>query len=59
MVSEAYSAWQKAKLEGVDVSLIESNLRLSVEERLIQHDRALNSIEELRNAVLKHNEPTR
>jgi hypothetical protein len=50
------SRWERARAGGVDVSLIESNLRLTVSERLHRHDMALNTIVKLRNAVRKKNE---
>lgn len=56
MITRLNSAWERAKRAGVDVSLLESNLRLTVSERLRQHDAALNSMLKLRRAVEIHNE---
>ena len=50
------SAWERAKAGGVDVSLLESNLRRTVSERLHRHDAALSTIVKLRDAVRKQNE---
>ena len=38
---------------GIDISLLEANLRLSVTERIRQHQIALNTAEKLRKAKLK------
>ena len=38
------NAWKKAEDYGFDMSLIESNLRLSSWERLKRHDRALQAV---------------
>ncbi len=55
MSAQRLNAWKRAKADGVDVSLLESNLRLTISERLHRHDAALNSIEKLRKAVeMKH-----
>jgi hypothetical protein len=45
------TAWEEAEAEGVDMSLIECNLRRTVWERMITHDRALAFALELRDAV--------
>lgn len=48
---------ETAKKAGFDLSLIEENLRLNPEERLQQHQRALNMLEQLQSvhrANLKH-----
>jgi len=58
MVVKNKSAWSRAEESGIDMSLIESNLRLSVTERLHRHDAALNTILKLRRAVEKWNEGT-
>jgi len=38
---------------GIDVSLLEANLRLTPEQRLRRHDRTLTTIEKLRSAMDK------
>lgn len=50
------SAWDRAAEAGIDMSLIESNLRLGIAERLRKHDVALRTILKLRAAVKKRNE---
>jgi hypothetical protein len=50
------SAWDRAAEAGSDMSLIESNLRLGIAERLHKHDAALRTILKLRAAVKKRNE---
>lgn len=52
------SAWERAKAAGVDVSLLESNLRLTLSERLHRHDAALDAVKKLRKAVEMQNEKT-
>ena len=47
------TAWQRAEAYGIDVSLLEANLRLSVAERLCRHDAALRTILSLRKAVIR------
>ena len=49
------SAWKRAEDTGFDMSLVESNLQLSVAERLRRHDVALNRILKMRRAVQKRN----
>ncbi len=44
-------AWQAARAYGIDVSLLEDNLRLSPLERIRAHARALNEALMLREAV--------
>lgn len=56
MSAQRKSAWKRARAAGVDVSLLESNLRLSISERLRRHDAALNTITKLRRAVQGANE---
>lgn len=56
MSAQRFTAWERAKEAGVDVSVLESNLRLTVSERLHRHDAALNTILSLRNGVRKLNE---
>ena len=48
---KAGPAWRAAEAYGCDMSLIEDNLRRTPLERLRQHDRALEMILQLRNAV--------
>lgn len=52
------SAWDRALESGIDMSLVESNLRLSFGERLHRHDAALNTMLKLRQAVKRRNERT-
>ena len=40
----------EAEKAGFDLSLVDSNLRLSVEERLLRHDSALELVQALRAA---------
>jgi hypothetical protein len=44
-------AWEQAKAAGIDMSLLESNLRKSPLERIRAHDRALAAAIALRQAV--------
>jgi hypothetical protein len=45
------SAWEEAEAAGFDMSLVASNLDLSVVERIRQHDRALTLALALRKAM--------
>ena len=45
------SAWQQAEQYGIDMSLIEANLKLTPYERMLQHDRSLNLALQLRQAM--------
>ena len=45
-----YPALAEAARYGVDISLLLSNLRLSVSERIRRHQAALNAITSIRNA---------
>ena len=47
---EARAAIAEAERAGHDLSLVDSNLRLSVEDRLLRHDAALEFALELRAA---------
>ena len=47
MPPDASPAWRAAYEAGVDMSLIEDNLKLSPWERLLAHDRALGLIRAL------------
>ena len=49
------TAWEEAEAEGMDMSLIECNLRRTVWERMVTHDRALAFALELREAVQRRN----
>ena len=49
------TAWQRAEAYGIDVSLLEANLRRPVAERLRRHDAALRSMLALREAVQRKN----
>jgi hypothetical protein len=49
------TAWEEAEAEGMDMSLIECNLRRTVWERMVVHDRALTLAWELRRAVEERN----
>ena len=45
------SAWEEAEAEGMDMSLVEDNLRKSPLERIREHDRALRLAFKLRKAM--------
>jgi hypothetical protein len=45
------SAWEEAEAEGMDMSLIEDNLRKTPLERIREHDRALRLAFKLRKAM--------
>jgi len=49
------SAWEEAEAEGMDMSLIECNLRRTVWERIVIHDRALALGLKLRDAMQRRN----
>ena len=51
MNAQRLTAWERAKKAVVDVSLLESNLRLTISERLHRHDADLNAVKKLRKAV--------
>lgn len=51
-VDDGRTAIQRAEAYGIDVSLLEENLRLSPLERLRQNDRSLNEATALRQAYL-------
>ncbi len=44
---------EEAVAYGIDISLIRSNLRLTPTERLRRHDKALNTMKKLRDAMEK------
>lgn len=50
------SAWEEAEAEGMDMSLIEDNLRKTPLERIREHDRALRLALKLRKAMQERNE---
>ncbi len=49
------TAWEEAEAEGMDMSLIECNLRRTVWDRMVVHDRALTLALDLRRAVQERN----
>ena len=51
LLSPKGPAWKAAEDYGFDMSLVESNLRKSVEERIRCHCRALRTARNLREAV--------
>ncbi len=55
---DGLTAIQLAELFGIDLSLLEENLRLTPEERLRQNDRLLNEAEALQAALVElHDKP--
>ena len=51
---DGLTAVQRADAYGIDLSLIEANLRISRAERLRQNDSILNEVEFLREALEKN-----
>jgi len=49
------TAWEEAEAEGMDMSLVDCNLRRTVWERMVVHDRALTLALKLRRAVEERN----
>ena len=49
-MSDAEKALAEAERVGLDLSLVDSNLRLSIDERLWRHDSALELVLEMRRA---------
>jgi hypothetical protein len=49
------SAWAEAEASGIDMTLIEQTLRLTVWERLVEHQRALERVRIFQNARIKPN----
>jgi len=47
------AAWRAAAEAGVDMSLLEHSLSLTVSERLVEHQRALELAETLQKAKIK------
>ena len=52
------SAWKEAEAAGIDMSLLEANLRKSPLERIRAHDRALATAMALREAVRRARKKT-
>ena len=50
------TAWEEAEAEGMDMSLIDDNLRKTPLERIREHDRALRLALKLRKAMQERNE---
>ncbi len=50
LVLREESAWEAARAQGFDMSLIERNLAMTPWERLLAHDEAIRFAEELRGA---------
>lgn len=53
---DGLTACQRAEAYGIDLSLLEANLRLAPNERMAQNDRALNEVTALRQALLQTRE---
>ena len=49
--AKATCAWEEAEAAGIDMSLLEANLRKTPAERIRAHDRALATAMALREAV--------
>ena len=49
--SKARSAWEEAQAYGIDMSLLESNLRKTPQERIRAHSRALAMATALKQAM--------
>jgi len=54
MPPDAGPAWRAAVAYGFDMSLVEDALRLTPEQRLDQHQRALDTILEVKEAGERH-----
>lgn len=50
LIPREESAWEAARAQGIDMSLIELNLEMTPWERLLKHEQAIQFAEELRNA---------
>jgi hypothetical protein len=48
--------WEEARKYGVDMSALDANLRLSVTQRIRNHDRALATADMLRQAMERRHE---
>lgn len=53
---DGLTALERAEAYGIDLSLIDESLRLTVEERVRQNDRLLSETEKLRTAFLASRE---
>jgi hypothetical protein len=53
---DGLTAIQRAELFGIDLSLLEENLRLTPEQRLRQNDLLLNEAEALQSALTESHE---
>ena len=53
---DGLTAIQRAELFGIDLSLLEENLRLTPEQRLRQNDHFLNEAEALQSALAESHE---
>jgi len=51
--SRPTAAWRAAEAAGVDMSLLEHSLRLTVWERLVEHQRAFELVQTLQKAKIK------
>jgi len=47
------AAWRAAEAAGVDMSLLEHSLRLSMWERMVEHQRAFELVQTLQSAKIK------
>ncbi|HVU37430.1 MAG TPA: hypothetical protein VHC95_03790 [Opitutales bacterium] len=47
------SAWREAEAAGVDMSLLEHSLRLTMWERLVEHQAALDLVEALQSGKIE------
>ncbi len=56
-MNESENAIAEAEKAGFDLSLVDSNLRLTVEERMLRHDSALEFVLELR--AIAANQPAK
>jgi len=54
MPADAGPAWRAAAKYGFDMSLVEDALRMTLEQRLDQHQRALDMILEVKEAGERH-----
>ena len=54
----AFPAWKRAEAYGIDMSLLEANLRLTIVERMRHHDIALRTLLSLCEAVKKRHATT-
>jgi hypothetical protein len=47
------SAWREAEASGIDMSLLEHSLRLTVWERLVEHQHAFELVQMLQGAKIR------